>query len=65
MALFEITHFWSNLLAWGYQDIFHFDGNVGPPECIFIAPLKIAHFWPVDSTHNEAPKRKNVAPLAL
>ena len=25
--------------SWGYETIFLFDGNVGPPECIFIAPL--------------------------
>ena len=25
----------------GYQDIFHFDGYVGPLECIFIAPLAL------------------------
>ena len=22
MALFKIAHFWSNLLEWGYEDIF-------------------------------------------
>ena len=27
MALFEITHFWSNLLAWGYQPIFQYYGH--------------------------------------
>ena len=25
----------------GYQDIFHFDGNVGPLECIFMALLAL------------------------
>ena len=28
MALLKITHFWSNLLAWGYQHIFQFDGTI-------------------------------------
>ena len=28
MALFEMTHFWSNLLVWGYQHIFQFDGTM-------------------------------------
>ena len=28
MALLKVTHFWSNLLAWGYQDIFQFDGTI-------------------------------------
>ena len=27
MALFEIAHFWSNLLAWGYQRIFKYYGH--------------------------------------
>ena len=26
MALFEIAHFWSNLIAWGYQRNFQYDG---------------------------------------
>ena len=44
MALFEIAHFsilWSNLIAWGYWDIFQFYGYVGPLECIFMAPLAL------------------------
>ena len=28
MASLNITHFWSNLLAWGYQHIFQFDGTI-------------------------------------
>ena len=45
MALFEIVHFfWSYLLAWGYQHIFHFYGSVGPLEYIFMALFEIAHF---------------------
>ena len=36
--------------------------NVDPLECIFMAPLAIFNLW---STHNEAPKRKNVASLTL
>ena len=51
MALLKITHFWSNLLAWGYQRNFHFYGNVDPLECIFMALLALsnegvpAHFF--------------------
>ena len=44
MASLKVAHFsvlWSNLIAWGYQDIFHFDGYVGPLECIFMAPLAL------------------------
>ena len=47
-------------------------GSVGPLECIFMALLTLsnegapAHFFsPYGGTHNEAPKRKNVATLAL
>ena len=43
MASLKIAHFWSNLLAWGYQDIFHFDGPVGPLECIFKALLALCN----------------------
>ena len=28
MALLKVTHFWSNLLAWGYQHIFQSDGTI-------------------------------------
>ena len=34
----------------------HIYCSVGPPECIFMAPLTL---------FNEAPKRKDIAPLAL
>ena len=27
--------------TWGYQDIFHFYGYVGPLECVFMAPLAL------------------------
>ena len=74
MALFEIAHFsilWSNLIAWGYWDIFQFYGYVGPLECIFMAPLALfnegvpGHFSPYGGTPDEAPKRKNVALFAF
>ena len=26
---------------------------------------KIEPFWPIDNTHDEAPKHKDIAPLAL
>ena len=28
MASLKITHFWSNLLVWGYRHIFQFDGTI-------------------------------------
>ena len=58
--------------TWGYQDIFHFYGYVGPLECIFIALLALSnegvpgHFFsPYGGTHDEALKCKNVALLAF
>ena len=27
LALLKITHFWSNLIAWGYQRIFQYYGH--------------------------------------
>ena len=39
----------------------HIYGSVDPqPE-----GCEIELFWPIDNTHDEAPKRKNVALLAL
>ena len=52
MALLKITHFWSNLLEWGYQHnfpiwgyqhTFQFYGSVGPLECIFMALLTLSN----------------------
>ena len=28
MASLKITHFWSNLIAWGYRHIFQYDGTI-------------------------------------
>ena len=66
----------------GGTETFSFDGNVGPLECIFMAPfaLQNAYLWlrlpslmrghqdtfsPYGGTHDEAPKRKDIAPFAL
>ena len=39
----------------------HIYDSVGPQ----LEGCEIELFWPIDSTHDEAPKRKNVALLAL
>ena len=56
----------------GYQDIFQFYGYVGPLKCIFMAPWALFNeggtrtlFSPYGGTHDEAPKRKNIALLAI
>ena len=36
-------------------------GSVGPQ----LEGCEIELFWPIDSTHDEAPKRKDIALLAL
>ena len=52
MALLKITHFWSNLLEWGYQHNFliwgyqhtlQFYGSVGLLECTFMALLTLSN----------------------
>ena len=47
----QFSIWWSNLIAWGYEHSFLYDGSI---------------FWqPYGGTHSEAPKRKNAASLAL
>ena len=52
MASLKIAHFWGNLLAWGYETIFQYYGSIDP---LLMGGV----------THNEAPKHKSVAPVAL
>ena len=39
----------------------HIYGSIAPQ----LEWCKIELFWPVDNTHEEAPKHKDIAPLAL
>ena len=52
-------HFSILWLCWPSR--MHIYGSVGPQ----LDGCEIELFWPIDSTHDEAPKRKDIALLAL
>ena len=53
------AHFTILWLCWPSR--MHIYGSVGPQ----LEGCEIELFWSIDSTHDEAPKRKNVALLVL